>query len=240
MSVHIMSEVWSYSRAAGNLRLILLAIADCADHETRTAYPSVSALMRKTLLSERTVQASIRKLVEIGELAVETGGGRRKRNLYTVQKLRGMPDKETPQLTTLNPAEHDAETPQNLPPLLTRNVILNVKEPSSADGSKGNGKFVLPDWIPLDAWDGWVEMRKRSRVANTDRALALTVKRLGELREQGHDPAAVLDQSVQRGWRGVFPLKPDYDAGRGGNGARPSKLERMATAIRKFDGENRG
>ena len=58
----------------------------------------------------------------------------------------------------------------------------------------------------------------------TDRALALTLSELEKL-APGDDEKkiAILNQSIQRGWQGVFPLKdehkaagrfatPDYDA----------------------------
>jgi|SRR5882724_5539299 len=65
----------------------------------------------------------------------------------------------------------------------------------------------IPEWLPKDAWAGWIEMRKKMRnVPLTERAIRLTLNELERLRMQGYDPAQVLDQSTQRGWRGVFPV----------------------------------
>ena len=68
------------------------------------------------------------------------------------------------------------------------------------------------------------EMRKKMRKPLTDRALALTLSELEKL-APGDDEKkiAILNQSIQRGWQGVFPLKdehkttgrfatPDYDS----------------------------
>jgi hypothetical protein len=76
--------------------------------------------------------------------------------------------------------------------------------------------MILPDWIPKDPWDGWVEMRGKIRAPLTDRAKHLAIRMLNELREQGHDPGEVLDQSTLRCWRGLFPIvgkesRRDYD-----------------------------
>lgn len=50
-------------------------------------------------------------------------------------------------------------------------------------------------------------MRKKMRnIPFTERAQRLTINELERLRAQGYDPAAVLDQSTQRGWRGVFAI----------------------------------
>lgn len=74
------------------------------------------------------------------------------------------------------------------------------------------------------ALNDFAEMRKKMRKPLTDRALALTLAELEKL-APGDDEKkiAILNQSIQRGWQGVFPLKdehkptsrfatPDYDA----------------------------
>ena len=69
------------------------------------------------------------------------------------------------------------------------------------------------EWIPTDPWAGFLEMRKKIRKPPTDRAIALIVKQLERLRDDGHDPGAVLDQSTRNNWQDVFPVK-----GTNGNG----------------------
>ena len=73
MSVKVMAMVWDESKAVGNARLVLLAIADSCDHDGTNAWPAVATIARKTLLSERTVQRKIRELTEMGELRVVPG-----------------------------------------------------------------------------------------------------------------------------------------------------------------------
>lgn len=85
--------------------------------------------------------------------------------------------------------------------------------PSSNHHKKTNGHglaqapFVLPEWIPADHWEAWIEARKKKRNAPTDYALRLAVTKLDNLREQGHPPAQVLMQSAFHGWSGLFPPK---------------------------------
>ena len=69
--------------------------------------------------------------------------------------------------------------------------------------------FVLPEWLPKEQWKAWLEVRKKSRVPNTPRALKLAICELERLKSLGHDPATVLDQSTLKGWRSVYPLKPE-------------------------------
>jgi len=70
--------------------------------------------------------------------------------------------------------------------------------------------FVLPDWVPVDAWAGFVAMRKKKPM--TDRARDLIVAKLSRFRDQGHDIGAILDKSTVSGWTDVF--EPKEPAGR--------------------------
>jgi len=69
----------------------------------------------------------------------------------------------------------------------------------------------LPGWLPADAWAMFDRFRKsKDSKAWTDDARELAIRKLGELRASGHDPQLVIEQSVFRGWTGLFPLKGDF------------------------------
>jgi len=65
---------------------------------------------------------------------------------------------------------------------------------------------VLPDWVPKEPWDGFAELRRR-KGPFTDRAKVLSIKKLEKLVQEGNDATEVLNQSVERGWTGLFPVK---------------------------------
>ena len=65
--------------------------------------------------------------------------------------------------------------------------------------------MTLPDWIDEESWAGFVEMRKKQKHPLTERAMKIALRKLEEMREQGYDPNAALDESTFRGWLGVFP-----------------------------------
>jgi len=83
-----MTWVWQHSRADGNVRLVLLAIADSANDDGLDAWPSMNRLCQKTRLSERTVRRCVRELEQLGELRCLGGRrgahGRRVSNRYEV------------------------------------------------------------------------------------------------------------------------------------------------------------
>lgn len=64
----------------------------------------------------------------------------------------------------------------------------------------------LPDWMPVESWDGFVEMRKKLRKPMTNRAIHLAIGNLDKLRAEGQDVAAVLDQSTMNSWLGLFAV----------------------------------
>src|SRR3982751_4049948 len=61
-----MSAVWDLELPDSD-KIVLLALADCANDEGH-CWPSVASLVRKCSKSERTIQASIKRLVDEGLL----------------------------------------------------------------------------------------------------------------------------------------------------------------------------
>lgn len=115
-----------------------------------------------------------------------------------------------------NPAGFHEQT--KIEPTRGQPPTPNPQPPSTNPQKKYKGRaFALPDWIPAESWEAWMEVRKKLRAPNTDRALRLAVGDLEKFRADGHDPASVLDNATKRGWRGLFPPSnsgstPDYSS----------------------------
>jgi hypothetical protein len=63
---------------------------------------------------------------------------------------------------------------------------------------------------------------ERAMVAANKASEELMIGKLeGIYREHGHDPTAVLEQSIYHGWSGVFPLKEQDNGRSGGQGTGP-------------------
>lgn len=65
----------------------------------------------------------------------------------------------------------------------------------------------LPEWVPLDAWKGFVEMRKKIKAPMTAGGIKQAIAKLGSLRAEGHDPATILNESTFKSYRGLFAPK---------------------------------
>lgn len=94
--------------------------------------------------------------------------------------------------------------------------------PSSAHTARPKKKrdepFVLPDWVPVEPWDGFVAMRVKIGHPMTDHGKRLAVGELARLAEDGHPPGAVLNQSIFRSYRGLFEIKDQDNGNRQRNG----------------------
>lgn len=69
----------------------------------------------------------------------------------------------------------------------------------------------LPDWLPAEPWNGWLEMRRDKRKWPTPRAVELTVDKLTRWRAKGHDPGAILDAATENAWTTIYEPKDSPD-----------------------------
>jgi hypothetical protein len=72
---------------------------------------------------------------------------------------------------------------------------------------KNKGAVEIPDWVPLEAWGAFVEMRQRIKKPLTEYAKKLAIDELKNLVDQGQEAKAVINQSVLKSWQGFFAVK---------------------------------
>lgn len=126
---------------------------------------------------------------------------------------------------------------------------IKIEEEGAPVGASGRSKpklvkqaIVYPLWLPTQAWAAFVDFRKsKDRKGWTEHAERLSLRKLEQLANQGHDPTSVLEQSVMRGWTGLFPIKPDNDNGRSGHKAAPHRdfLDAGLDVAREYLGTGR-
>lgn len=102
----------------------------------------------------------------------------------------------------------------------------------------------LPVWLPIEAWNAFLEMRKKIKKPATEYAQKLLLKKLEKFQAQGVSVTEVLEQSITSGWQDVYALK---DGARGfgyeTSPLRPNRLTRQQQqalsseeALRRLDG----
>lgn len=195
-------------------------------------------LVDRTCLGERTVQRSLRSLEAKGHIRIDQRPGRGV--MYTVLPRHcGTAATAAPRHSGTGAGE--AATPATAAP----NPLGNPQTPSKASPSteKRANKpkdFMPPDWVPLEPWEGWIQMRRANGKKPTPRGLELAVEDLRKLSEDGHPPGPVLDQSTKYLWTGLFPLKGNDNDQRGThrrlsfNQARQHTGGRTGAALDRF------
>lgn len=84
VAIQVMQDVWQHSSATGSRLLVLLAIADAADRQTRIAYPGLEFLSQYARLKKRQALAHIEALITTGELERVAAGHQGQRASYRV------------------------------------------------------------------------------------------------------------------------------------------------------------
>lgn len=84
-------------------------------------------------------------------------------------------------------------------------TINNHQEPSKNQPT--SVVVELPDWLPRDAWFGYLEMRRAKSKPATGRAISLILADLAKWRDAGHDVKTILDASTKSGWTDVYEPK---------------------------------
>jgi hypothetical protein len=206
MSIKLMTAVWDREDLSSTQKLVLLSLADWANDEG-LCWPSIERLATKTSMAGRSVQRIIRDLESMGFVRRDEVLG--KGNRYWVS----IP------LTECHPC-HSVT-----PPLTDSHLTPDTVSPNTSIIHQSNTKYIIegyPLWLPIEAWQGWVEMRKQRKRPLTDRAKARAYKKLEALHLAGHDINELLDRSTINGWLDIYEPKGATNAGNSKHAAEPT------------------
>lgn len=108
------------------------------------------------------------------------------------------------------------------PPSLEENKSKNKSKRALARGSTPTLAREVPEYIDLEVWYAFKEMRRVIHRSLTKYGERRILNKLEVLKEQGEDPNEVLNQSIEKSWNGVFPVKK----GLNGNGKKSDEQKR--------------
>ena len=100
--------------------------------------------------------------------------------------------KSTSQLTNDQPATNQQ---------LTTNK--NVKK----EKNEKKEQNIYPEWVNTELLKQFKQMRVKIKKSMTERAVELLISKLEKLKNEGHPPDEVMEQSILNSWAGVFPIK---------------------------------
>lgn len=78
------------------------------------------------------------------------------------------------------------------------------KRPQTTDYRLKKTPNPLPDWIPTQDWNDWIDQRKKKP---TERAILLAIAELKRLKDSGATPESVLRHCIMNGYQGIYPPK---------------------------------
>ena len=207
MSSEALSWAFKSDVKPSSVKFTLVALCECANYQTGKIFPSVKHLCQITGQDRKTVISNIGKLVSEGWLC-ETGervGRTGQIKVYqatigTVPKTEQSQERNGSAFPVKESQKRDTE------PSMEPSRHIDIAE--------------MPDWMPIDAWQGWVDMRKQRKRPLTDRATNRAINKLDAIRAKGHDIAELLDRSTINGWLDIYEPKGTQNAG---NSAKPTE-----------------
>ena len=197
MSIKVMSAVWANGPDSKTELLVLLALADNADDQGK-CWPSYATIARKSRITRRHVIRIISKLCKDGYIKKKKRMQNQEQtsNIYmiNIEKLGG----DTVSLVTDNvttPSDN-GDTPL---------VTTVTPEPSV----NHNIETSIPDELKTDifiaVWKEWKEYRKEMRKPLKPTTIKRQFARLKKYSSE--TAAAMLVQSIENQWQGIFELK---------------------------------
>ena len=190
MSVKIMGWVWDQDIRPPAKKMVLLAVADHADHDGDNAWPSVARLGRMVGIEPRSVQRHLRELEAEGYLIVHNQAGGTVRmpsdkrpNLYTVV-IRGD--------TSVAPQDDRGDT--SVAPRGDTHVTLSILgEPSNTCSAVNGASEIAKAPRANDLlFDALVMVCKINPKALTSSARGAANRAIKELRQVGAEPEQII------------------------------------------------
>jgi hypothetical protein len=91
-------------------------------------------------------------------------------------------------------------------------VISSVYQPDTLEKRREETEkkpvsLEIPDWIDVNDWKDFVEMRKKIGKPMTDRASKLIISKLEKMKVKGISPSVSLQNSILNAWQDVYEPK---------------------------------
>lgn len=233
MSTVLLGETWPLEMPP-TVKSVAISLADQAN-DTGVCWPAVGSISIRTNLDPRTVRRAVSFLESNHYLRVERRTGHSSyyhlcppQYRQPVTPVRESPLSESQAVLTQRQGSPDTQSPTpDTPPAITiTNRHRTIKEPSRA-------LIEIPEWLPVELWSDFKQARKKLRAPMTPRAEELALRKLAALRTDGNDPVKVIEQSLEYGWKGLFPLGDrKHETHR-----KLSAVERTRLATRQRDAE---
>lgn len=207
------------SKIPAMTKLVLLVIHTHMNTKTSSAFPSYDTVAKEASLGRRAVITHIQQAVELGWLRKQSRSrddGGQTSNLYVMtdpktetevlQEFRVGGAPETPPQCILDTPPVHEEHPNSQSNNQLK--VIGIPAKTIKKGLQSTIDTVkLSEMGVVDEWEEFRKHRKALKAPMTEYAEKRMIQQLSKLSDNGHDPKAVLIQSITNGWKGVFELK---------------------------------
>jgi hypothetical protein len=194
MSSEALAWAFKANVKPSSVKFTLVALCECANYRTGKIFPSIEHICQITGQDRKTVISNIGKLASDGWIT-ETGErvGKTGQIKVYVANIGTVPNVEQSQ------ERNSSESP-------SKESQKRDTEPSK-EPSRYINNMISANWLPLDAWNGWIEMRHKMKKPLTDRAKERALKKLEKMYNEDQDITEVLDRSTMNGWTDLYEIK---------------------------------
>jgi hypothetical protein len=195
-------------------RIVLLVLANYADKDNASCWPSIKTIARNCELTPETIRLTIRKLEAKGLLRAEQtyrGNGAKSVNLYHLNIGGGAPP--VPPGVDPSPPGAGEAGPEggSHPPSEGGSTTFNRQSNHQSNRAAERAEDVaVPANLQtekfLGRWAGWLDWRRTSkRIPVTARAAQMQLRELAEVGPE--DACAAIDMAMMNDYQGLFPKK---------------------------------
>ena len=155
-----------------------------------TSFQSLSEAMP---LSIQQIRTCLGRLKSTGEV---TSKPTNKFTILTIEKYNDYQsdDEEVTSTATFNQQTNNIQS-------------TTTKERKKERKKETKEKLPLPDWLPKQDGNDYLDMRELKNKYPTDRAKQMVITKLDKLKKQRHCPSKVLQKSIVNNWTDVFATK---------------------------------
>lgn len=201
-----MTWVFAQEIRPSHAKFVLVAVANCAN-ETGLAWPSIAHLCEVTSQDRKTVIKALDNLERSGHIS-DTGERKGATKQIKVYQFRYCSVESKSTEFPTKECRLSLETVPSFPSNSTVNGTRNPKEPK---GTVSEPKAVHVDGLDEQAWEAWIDYRKKIRKPLKQASIPAAQKKLAAL---GSEQMESVQNSIANGWQGIFPPN-----NRGSNGA---------------------
>jgi len=203
MSIKIMSLIFdaNHELITSTQKLVLLALADHANDEGYSIYPSMQKTANRTALSARTVRKTIRELEQAGIINITRQGGGRITNEYRLI-ANAIPRNDVP-----SSSELDSVLPRNDVPssseLDSDESLVNHQLKPKENNFPPPPSFLAESIEFMETWQDFIKHRQEIKHKLTPLAARKLFAKFAKY--ESSLVIEALTKAIENGWTGVFP-----------------------------------